>query len=302
MSFFKNVWNKIKAPKPWVIALCFVMFAMVLTGTILLIVLLPKQGVFHFIMYGISAILLSYVVYLIIYIAPFFKAKIVEILRRYKFTNSILNSYGYRTLVFSVVSFIFNMAYVIFLAVFAFKTMSAWYISITAYYLVLILMKGNIYYSKYKYNTPIKQARAYRLCGIMFILLPIAFSGIIVLIYTTNMFFEYAGLMIYAVATYTFYRLILAIINIFKAKKQDDLYIQSIRNVNLASALISVVVLQVALFQAFSPESNLSVANALTGAGVSLIIFAFGIVMIVVANLKLKKLKTEKIDVANEEE
>ena len=163
-------------------------------------------------------------------------------------------------------------------------------------------MKGNIYYSKYKYNTPIKQARAYRFCGIMFILLPIAFSGIIVLIYTTNMFFEYAGLMIYAVATYTFYRLILAIINIFKAKKQDDLYIQSIRNVNLASALISVVVLQVALFQAFSPESNLSVANALTGAGVSLIIFAFGIVMIVVANLKLKKLKTEKIDLANEEE
>ena len=132
MSFLKNVWNKIKAPKPWVIALCFVMFAMVLTGTILLIVLLPKQGVFHFIMYGISAILLSYVVYLIIYIAPFVKAKIVEILRRYKFTNSILNSYGYRTLVFSVVSFIFNMAYVIFLAVFAFKTMSAWYISITA--------------------------------------------------------------------------------------------------------------------------------------------------------------------------
>ena len=40
------------------------------------------------------------------------------------------------------------------------------------------------------------------------------FLGIIVLIYTSNMYFEYAGLMIYAVAAYTFYRLILAIYNI----------------------------------------------------------------------------------------
>ena len=49
--------------------------------------------------------------------------------------------------------------------------------------------------------------------------------------------------------------------------------------------------LQVAMFQAFSPSSNLGFANALTGAGVSAIILVLGIYMIIKANKKLKELK-----------
>jgi len=51
--------------------------------------------------------------------------------------------------------------------------------------------------------------------------------------------------------------------------------------------------LQVAMFQAFSPESNLGFANALTGALVSAIILVVGIIMIVKANKKLKELKLQ---------
>lgn len=148
-------------------------------------------------------------------------------------------------------------------------------------------MKAMVYYSNKKYNNEINQCKTYRNCGILFIFLTIAFSGIIVLIYTSNMYFEYAGYMIYAVAFYTFYRLTLSIINIFKAKKQDNLYVKSIRNINLASALVSILVLQVAMFQAFSPEQNTSIANALTGAGVAIIILTLGIMMII----KSQKLK-----------
>ena len=121
----------------------------------------------------------------------------------------------------------------------------------------------------------------------MFIALTVAISGIIVLIYTSNMTFEYAGLMIYVVATFTFYKLTLAIFNMFKARKQSDILIQTIRNINLASALVSIIVLQVALFQAFSPESNLGFANGLTGAGISIIILLIGILMIISSSKKL---------------
>lgn len=86
--------------------------------------------------------------------------------------------------------------------------------------------------------------------------------------------------MIYAVAAYTFLNLTIAIFNLFKARKQDDLYVQSIRNINLANAIVSIFVLQVALFQAFSPESNLSFANGLTGGAISLVILGLGIYMI----------------------
>ena len=70
---------------------------------------------------------------------------------------------------------------------------------------------------------------------------------------------------------------------------ENDLYIENIRNINLASALISIIILQVAMFQAFAPENNLGFANALTGAGVSLIILVLGVLMIIKANRKLKQ-------------
>ena len=124
----------------------------------------------------------------------------------------------------------------------------------------------------------------------------ILFYVFFVLIYTTNMYFEYAGLMIYAVAAYTFFKLTRAIIGAIKSRKDDDLYLQSLRNINLVATIISVIVLQVAMFQAFSPEHNQSIANGLTGGGVALIIFTLGIFMIVKANKKLKELKNQTME------
>lgn len=306
MTFFKKLWEKLKAPKIWFVILYDILFLGVLAGTIILVVLEQQQSIWHYLLYILAALTLTYFVYTIIYVIPFIKAKIIATMKKHKFTNSLLENYGYRTLVFSVFSFIINIAYVTLIAVPAIMAGSVWYITIASYYLLLILMKGNIFYSKKRYNTPVKQARAYRYCGIMFILLTLAFSGIIVLIYTSNMYFEYAGLMIYVVAVFTFYKLVLAIYNIFKSKQQDDLYVQSIRNVNLISALVSVVVLQVAMIQEFSPENNTSIANALTGAGISAIILVIAILMIVKANKKLKQLNItqnlENLENTNEEQ
>lgn len=301
MNFFNKIWNFLKEPKIWFLFIFYVFFLICIGGTITLIVLVESQTVWHFLIYVLSAVLLSYFVYTIIYFTPKIKNSIIENMKKHKFTNALLENYGYRTIIFSIFSLIINIAYVIFIGVLAAKTHSAWYISITAYYLILILMKGNIFYSKKKYNTTRKQARAYRYCGIMFILLTLAFSGIIVLIYTSNMYFEYAGLLIYVIAVFTFYKLSLSIVNIFKARQQEDLYIQSIRNINLVSALVSLVVMQVAMFQAFSPANNTSFANALTGGAVSAIILALGIFMIIKSNKLLKNIeKTSKSDTKND--
>ena len=293
MNFINKVWNKINKPHGILLALFYVVFICLISTTLTLVIIEPNQSIIHYILYLFSALALTYFVYTIVYFAPKIKINIIKILEKYNFTKNLLHDYGYRTVIFSIISFIFNISYVAFIAVLAFKTKSFWYISISVYYLILILVKGNIFYSKKRYNTERKRARAYRYCGIMFIFLTIAFSGVIVLIYTSNMYFEYAGLMIYAIAAYTFYKLTLAIINIFKARKHDDLYVQSIRNINLVTALISVIVLQVAMFQAFAPEYNKSIANGLTGGVVSLMILITGISMIVTANKKLKEMEVK---------
>lgn len=298
MDFFKKMWNKLKEPKIIWLVLFYVFFAILVAGTIILVVMQDKQTIFHYVLYCFAAICLTYFVYTIVHFSPRMKQFIIKTLKRFKITNTLLENYGYRTLMFSIFSFILNISYVIFLGILGVLSKSVWYISITVYYLILSMMKGNIFYSKRKHNTERKQAMAYRYCGIMFIFLTFALSGIVVLIYTSNMYFEYAGLLIYAAAAFVFYKLILSIYNIFKARKQDDLYIQSIRNVNLVSATVSVLVLQVAMFQAFSPEYNTSVANGLTGGFVSAIILSLGIFMIVKANKKLNNnlIRREKID------
>lgn len=294
MNIIKKIWDKIKQPKAIFLVLFYILFVATISVTLTLVILKPEQTPIHYILYTLSAVGLAYFVYTIVIFAPRFKQNIIKFLRKFKFTSEMLDNYGYRTIIFSFFSFVLNVAYVAFIGVFAIMTKSAWYISIAVYYLILTLMKGNVFYSKKKHNTEIKQARAYRYCGIMFILLMIAFSGIIVLIYTSNMYFEYVGIMIYAVASYTFYKLTLAIINIFKARRQEDLYIQSIRNINLTSALVSIIVLQVAMFQAFSTENNTSFANGLTGGAVSLIILLLGIFMIVKANKKLQQIQQKE--------
>lgn len=291
MELFKKIWNKIKTPRGIWIVLFYLFFALITAGTIVLVILVPKQSVGHYVLYAIAAFALTYFVYSIVYFAPKMKTGFINLLQKFKFTNTMLENHGYRTIVFSIVGFIWNCAYLVFMAILAILTHSAWYISITAYYLILSWMKANIFYSKKKYNTEIKKAKAYRFCGIMFILLMIAFSGVIVLIYTTNMYFEYAGLFIYAAAAYTFFKLTRAIISAIKSRKENDLYFQSLRNINLAATLISIIVLQVAMFQAFSPEHNTSIANGLTGGGVALIVFTLGIYMIIKANKEIKKLK-----------
>jgi len=291
MDFFKKIWNKIKNPHGIWLAIFYVFFVLITAGTIVLVCLVQKQTVWHYILYAVAAIMLTYFVYTMVIFVPKMKSGIVRFMQKHKFTNKLLEDYGYRTIVFGFVSFILNVVYISFVLVMAIMSKTAWYFTITVYYVVLAFMKGNVFHSKRKYGTEIKEARAMRFSGIMFVVMTIVFSGVIVLIYKANHYFEYAGLLIYAVAAFTFYKLTIGIVNIFKARKHDSLYIQNIRNINLANALISIIMLQVALFQAFSPSSNLGFANALTGAGVSAIILFLGIVMIVKANKKLKQIK-----------
>ena len=296
MDFFKNMWNKIKTPHGiWTVLFC-VFFALITVGTIILVILVPKQTILHYILYVFAAFALTYFVYTMVIFAPKMKDNTIKFLQRHNFTNKLLVDYGYRTIVSAIFSFILNVAYISLILVMAIMSKPAWYFIITFYYIILAFMKGNVLHSKRKYGTDIKQARALRFSGIMFVVMTIVFSGVLVLIYKTNRHFEYTGLLIYAVAVFTFYKLTLAIYNIFKARKQNDLYIENIRNINLANALISIIILQVAMFQAFAPKHNLGFANALTGAGVSAIILLLGVLMIIKANKRLKQLNVYKVN------
>lgn len=149
------------------------------------------------------------------------------------------------------------------------------------YYIVLIVIKiVIIFYAQKNKNNEIKQIKIYRCCGIMLNLLTFVLSGIIVLVNKTGESFEYAEIMMLIVAIYTFWKIITAIIQTVKARKHDSINIQSIRNLNLVSALYSILVLQVEMFQAYGNTNN-TIMNAITGAVIAVLILVISISMII---------------------
>ena len=294
MNFIKKVWDKLKQPHGFWLGVFYFVFVVVLAATLTLVIISPEQTFLHYILYVVAALSLTYFVYTIVIFAPKMKSMIINMLKKNKITRTMLSDYGYRTIVFGTFSFIINLAYVVFQGTMAIISVSAWYISITFYYVILTSVKGIIFYSKRKLGNKLtQQAKTYRDCGVMFILLTIILIGLLVLLGVTDNGFEYAGLLIFVAATFTFYKLSLSIYNYFKARKSHDFYIQGIRNINFASALVSLLTLQVAMIHAFSEGGSATrgamIGNMATGAAIALIILGLGILMVRKANIVLQE-------------
>ncbi len=124
--------------------------------------------------------------------------------------------------------------------------------------------------------------RVYKNCGVMLSVSSIALGCAVIVLVLGEGGKSYPGLMIYAVATYTFYKLVMAITNMIKARKENSILLITLRNISYADVLVSILSLQTALFAAFGQDSEaiIPVLNALTGAGVCLMIAVLGIYMV----------------------
>ena len=232
------------------------------------------------------------------------KEKFESWANKYELTREMVNNYGVRTVVFALGSFIISLAYGAYNITLSALNSSLWYGVLAAYYILLAVMRGAVLVhhrkkrkaqkvGKLVENERIKQIKKYRNCGIILVFIMLAVSLAVMEMISEDKTFEHAGIMIYASATYTFYKITVAIINIVKAKKQTDLTVQAIRNINMADALVSMLALQTSLLHAFSDENGKDIGfdktlNGVTGFVVCALVFALGIYMIVNSQKKMK--------------
>ncbi len=295
-----NFYLKLKTPKNWFAIVYSIIALIIIAITITLVAVDLVNNIVTYIFFGLSAIALTYLVYLVVFYIPKIKEAIIKSMKKHKFTNEMLSSYGYRSTIFAFCSLIINIAYAIFQGIFAILSRSIWFGALATYYIIISLIRGGIIFvarkkkkSKHEFTLE-KQIKSYRNCGIYLVLLNFALVGAIIQLVLTNNGFKYAGLMIYCMATYAFYKLSMSIYNLFKAKKHNDYTIQSIRNISFADALVSILALQTALLYEFSPNHNSTLPNALTGGAVSAIIIVVGLYMAISGAIKLKNLQKEK--------
>lgn len=118
--------------------------------------------------------------------------------------------------------------------------------------------------------------------GILLLVLNFALTGVILLTIAQDTARRYSEIVVISIATYTFYKIIMAVVNMVKVRKTQSPVLITIRNIRVADALVSMLTLQATMLASFQGKGGLDAnrMNAITGMVVCVLILALGVSMI----------------------
>lgn len=101
-----------------------------------------------------------------------------------------------------------------------------------------------------------------------------------------------SGVTIYAVAAYTFYKVIISVIHVIKARRLKSPLLMAIRDIGFADACVSILSLQTAMLSAFGSgqEDVIKRMNGITEAGVCLMVLLIGVRIVHTATAMIRNL------------
>jgi len=304
MNKWKKFWFNIFHPHGGWLCLFYFVFLLLVITNIYTLVVQSFNPIVSYILYGITFACLVYFVYSLIFIWPKMKLGLAKVMKKFKFTALMVENYSFKTAVFACIGIVFNFGFLIFIGVLAIQTKSIWYGTLTMYYMLLTLMSSVIVTSKAidaKLKRKPKKAEltAYRWSGIMLLILTAALGLMVALTFKALNEIQFAGVMIYVTAAYTAVKLTLGIVSSIRARFEGDYYAKAVKNINLASAFVSLYSLQVLLLATFASNTfNQTLWNVVTGVVMVVLIFTLGIYMIInstVAKYNIKKKRALKI-------
>ena len=297
-NFLQKLWKNFKRPNAWQLGILYCL-TFVLCAFAVGLLIDEKSGAvaqtFADVVYAVAGLTLAYTVYTIIVYLPIVKNRLSQIIKRSPFGRHLLASYGFRTVVFSTFSLLFNLANVLFHIVIAWMEGSVWYGSLAGYYGMLIALRSGIimYHSGKRKKSRAQRAfierKQYRTCGILLIILPIFLTVPILGVVFMGKAFIHERWLVIAFAAYAFYKIIMAVWNLIKTRDVKDLTVKALRNVGFADALVSMFSLQTALLFAFSQGKNYALVNGITGGLVCILTMSLGVLMVINAHNKGKE-------------
>ena len=306
---WKRFLAKLNNPPNWIELLTYGSAVIVCPLAVIAAIFGYGHNVYAYMAYTVCGLLFIYAVYIGIKSWKRAKKKFLVAADKYKFTRNFFKNYEFRTLFLSAFSLLGNIGYTVFLCVIAVMSDSMWYGALAVYYILLTVARGGILFEnnrnerKYKHD-PVKlrasRVGLYKYCGIMLLVLTLAFAiSVVEMVLHGGGFYVPVGT-IYAFAAFTAYRVALAVYNFIKSKRYDNRVVRAVRYINFSTALVSILSLQTALFDAFPPDVDPTKFNAITGGLVCLVIVIFGVRMLVYSYLAKKRMISEEADFAEE--
>ena len=177
---------------------------------------------------------------------------------------------------------------------------SFWFFSIGAYCICLAAMRFFLllHARRYAPGTQMhKELRKYRACGRILLLLNIALSLIIFFMVYWGKSFSHHMVTAIAMAAYTFTALPIAIVHTVSYRKYNSPVFSASKAIGMASALVSVLMLEATMLTAFDDGGMTAIQKKLllgaTGGTISALIIATALYMITVGTRRLNTLKSE---------
>lgn len=197
------------------------------------------------------------------------KANMIHRLTGTVFGGKYIGDLAFRGSVSIYQGMMVNFLYVVFRIFVGIRYASVWFLTIAIYYLLLGIMRLSLILS-YRNRNLKSELRCYRQTAWLLFLLNIPMGGMIVLMVLTDSGYSYPGYVIYLSALYTFYTIILAIVNLVKFRKLGSPILSAAKVLNFVAALMSLLGLQTAMLSQFSTEGEAfrRMMNAITGGGV----------------------------------
>jgi len=187
-----------------------------------------------------------------------------------------------------------NLFYAAFKLIAGIRYSSFWYGADALFYIALSAIRLLILRDLRKEHHDLtNEFRQYRLCGYLLFVLDAAFVAVVYQVVNQNKGYHYPGIMIYAVAVYTYACLVIAVVNVVEYRKLNNPILSAVKAVSLTKVLVAFFALTTAMLIAFGGGDNESqrMIKGFTGGAVCLYVLAMAIYMVNKANRNLQSLE-----------
>lgn len=180
----------------------------------------------------------------------------------------------------SVSTAVWNIAYALGNLTLGWEQESFWFQAVGAYFLVLSVMRIGCLNALRVRTEKVKYIG--RFIGVLLILLCLVLAGSVVLSHLLDVNTPIHPIIMIGIATFTTAKTTLAVINAVKAHKTGDPVWTALRNISCVDAAVSILSMQRSMLVSFGnmlPE-HIQLMNLLTGMGVCVAVFAFGVALL----------------------
>lgn len=195
-----------------------------------------------------------------------------------------------RIILIALASFVVNIIYALGNFALGIFAKSYWFLTMGAYNLILAIMRFSVLVLNEQKQKEISERFIQRFIGIMIILLACILCGSVYLSINFDVARNFHEIIMITIATYTFAKIIFAIINYIKKENYNSHIISTLRCITLCDAVVAIYTMQKSMLVSFGEMSvdNIRLMNILSGIGMIAVISVLGILLIIKSKKEYK--------------